>query len=122
MIFGKAAGFANIDLAALAATDGFRIQGDAASDLAGFSVSAAGDVNGDGFEDIVVGAPYGDDAGPASGEAYVIFGKASGFGTIDLTGLAATDGFIIQAGAVDDRAGLQRRGGGRSTTATVSTI
>ena len=76
-----------IDLAGLASPDGFTIQGDAAYDNAGFGVSDAGDVNGDGFGDVIVGARLGDDGGFAAGEAYVIFGKAGGLNTIDLTGL-----------------------------------
>ena len=69
-----------IDLTSLSAAQGFIIQGDAAGDLAGFSVSAAGDVNGDGFDDLIVGARGGDDGGTDAGEAYVVFGSASGFG------------------------------------------
>ena len=95
VVFGKASGFGTvdgtgrqvIDLTTLsAAAQGFIIQGDAADDQAGFSVSSAGDVNGDGFDDLIVGAPYGDDGGTDAGEAYVVFGKASGFGTVDGTG------------------------------------
>ena len=71
-----------IDLSILTLTQGFIIQGDAAGDHAGCSVSSAGDVNGDGFDDLIVGAPYGDDGGTNAGEAYVVFGKASGFGTL----------------------------------------
>ena len=78
VIFGKAGGFANIDLATLAPADGFIIQGDAAGDEAGTSVSSAGDINGDGFDDLIVGAPFGDDGGDDAGEAYVIFGSAAG--------------------------------------------
>ena len=48
-----------IDLSTLAAAQGFVIQGDAAEDQAGFSVASAGDVNGDGIDDLIVGAPYG---------------------------------------------------------------
>jgi hypothetical protein len=107
VIFGKAgATRANIDLASLAASDGFIIQGDAAGDHAGSSVSSAGDINGDGFADLIVGAQFGDDGGANAGEAYVIFGKTGATRTvIDLTSLAASDGFIIQGDAAGDYAG-----------------
>ena len=105
VIFGKGSGFSNIDLSNLAPTDGFIIQGDKAGDNAGFSVSSAGDINGDGLDDVIVGAPRGDNGGSDAGEAYVIFGKASGFGNIDLSNMSPTDGFIIQGDAAQDRAG-----------------
>ncbi len=45
----------------------------------GFSVASAGDVNGDGYADIIVGAPLYDNAGfPDAGRAYVYSGSASG--------------------------------------------
>ena len=56
---------------------GFRIDGEADGDTAGWSVSQAGDVNGDGRGDLVVGAPTADHGGSNSGSAYVIFGTAS---------------------------------------------
>ena len=102
-----------VDLTNLAASDGFIIQGDTADDWAGYSVSSAGDVNGDGIDDLIVGAPYGDDGGNRAGEAYVIYGKAgSTRGTVDLTGLAASDGFIIQGDAAGDQAGWSVSGAG----------
>jgi len=52
------------DLASLSAADGFVIQGETArADHAGWSVAAAGDVNGDGIPDVIVGAPGHDDTG-----------------------------------------------------------
>ena len=58
VVFGKAAGFAsNLELSALDGTNGFKINGEAAGDDSGFSVASAGDVNGDGFADLIVGAP-----------------------------------------------------------------
>lgn len=46
-------------------------------DRAGRSVSGAGDVNGDGYDDILIGAPDNDINGDRSGQVYVIFGKSS---------------------------------------------
>ncbi len=43
-------------------------------DRAGFAL-AAGDVNGDGYDDIIVGSPGNDDNLPNSGQVYVIFGR-----------------------------------------------
>ena len=96
-----------IDLSLLAPVQGFIIQGDAAFDDAGRSVSSAGDVNGDGIDDLIVGANGGDDGGISAGEAYVIYGVAgTARGTVDLTGLTATQGFIIQGDRAGDRAGI----------------
>jgi RTX calcium-binding nonapeptide repeat (4 copies)/FG-GAP repeat len=98
VVFGKTSGFAaDLDLAALDGTDGFRIDGVDADDHSGYSVSAAGDVNGDGFGDIVIGAYTADTAGGAdAGESYVVFGKASGFGAaFGLSALDGSNGFRI---------------------------
>jgi hypothetical protein len=86
---------------------GFLGQNDGA---AGLSVSSAGDVNGDGFDDILVGAPY---ASGYSGEAYVVFGTDGGFsnmfGAADLDG---DNGFVITGEATDDVAGFDVSAGG----------
>ncbi len=90
--------------------DGFVIQGDEEYTEAGYSVSGAGDVNGDGFDDLIVGAPRGGVS--ESGEAYVVFGKAGG-GTVDLADLAASDeGFVIQGDEEGDQAGYSVSGAG----------
>ena len=108
VIFGKAGGFAaTIDLATLTSGDGsqgFVLQGEDAYDQSGFSVASAGDVNGDGFDDLIVGAAY---AGPVAGDSYVIFGKSSGFGaTIDLATITAgIGGFVIHGELATDRSG-----------------
>ena len=70
-------------------SNGFKLSGVAAGDFSGCSVASAGDVNGDGFADLIVGALRADPHGNNSGASYVVFGKASGFAAnIDRTGRA----------------------------------
>jgi hypothetical protein len=86
----------SVDLGQLSVEDGYIIVGDASGDEAGRSVSSVGDVNGDGIDDLIVGAPYGDDGGSKAGEAYVIYGReADDRATIDLSNLSDEEGFVI---------------------------
>ena len=86
-----------IDLVNVAlGTGGFVIHGADAGDLSGFSVSSAGDINGDGFDDLIIGAHYADGPGAApgtrnsAGDSYVVFGSGAGFpAAIDLVNVAA---------------------------------
>jgi hypothetical protein len=57
-------------------------RGEAAGDRFGMSVASAGDVNGDGYDDVIIGAYGNDDNGSMAGEAYVYFGSASGLSAI----------------------------------------
>jgi len=103
VVFGHAGGFnASMDLSALDGSNGFRL--DASGPLV---VSDAGDVNGDGFADLLIGAFLDDTKGTDAGAAYVVFGHADGFAaTIDLTALDGTDGFRLDGAAAGDLAGL----------------
>ena len=112
VIFGKATAFGTINVGTMTAATGFTIQGDTTGDEAGFQVSAAGDVNGDGYGDLIIGAPWGDDAGDGAGEAYVLFGHAGGFTNIDLTNIPAGAGFIIRGASQSDGAGFSVSGAG----------
>ena len=107
VVFGKASGFgASVDLGALTGANGFKLTGVAAGDRSGFSVASAGDVNGDGFADLIVGAPYNDGNAGDAGAAYVVFGKASGFtANLNLSALNGTDGFRLGGVAAGDWAG-----------------
>ena len=107
VVFGQASGFAaTINLNSLDGSNGFRLDGVAMGDYSGRAVSAAGDVNGDGFDDLVVGAPNADPNGSYSGASYVVFGQASGFAaTIGLNTLDGTNGFRLDGVVVEDRSG-----------------
>jgi hypothetical protein len=109
VVFGKASA-STVDLNALGA-GGFRIDGAAASDWAGWTVAGAGDVNGDGRPDVIVGAYLADNnARTSSGSAYVVFGKASAT-SVDLNALGA-GGFRIDGAAAGDNAGYAVAGAG----------
>ena len=53
--------------------------GECEYDYSGYSVAGAGDVNGDGFNDILIGAYVQDEGGSDAGQTYLILGKASGW-------------------------------------------
>ena len=114
VVFGGTEKFGSVfELSSLAAGDGSSgtvLNGIRSDDYAGFSVSAAGDINGDGIDDLVIGAPYGAGDCGCAGEAYVVFGSATGFGaTFELSTLAAgggADGFVIQGDTPSGQTGF----------------
>ncbi len=81
VVFGSLAGFpTNLDLADLDGSNGFLINGIDAGDISGYSVSGAGDVNGDGIDDLIIGALWADPDGlSGAGESYVVFGSTTRF-------------------------------------------
>ena len=99
VVFGSSGGFsANLNLSTLNGSNGFRINGINAGDFSGDSVSSTGDVNGDGFDDILIGA-YGADPNGQSlaGESYVIFGRDF-TGSVTSAGTAGNDALSGTAG------------------------
>jgi hypothetical protein len=74
-----------------------------AVDLFGASIAPAGDVNGDGYSDVVVGATLSDTPAVDAGRAFVYFGGAVPNGTADwiLTGAAGGDQFGVVGGGID---------------------
>jgi hypothetical protein len=92
-----------VDLANLG-DGGFVVQGPGPGERVGYAVAAAGDVNGDGLGDIIIGDsawnPFKE--GIPSGRAFVVFGKKDA-GSVDLAALGV-GGFEIQ-GRRDSEAG-----------------
>ena len=108
VVFGKSGGFSPaMSLSTLNGTNGFRLDGVSSSAQAGKSVSNAGDVNGDGFDDLIVGSPVADPAGNFfAGTSYVVFGKSSGFASvINLSSIDGTNGFRLNGGNFDTSGG-----------------
>jgi methionine-rich copper-binding protein CopC len=104
VVFGKASGFAaNLDLSTLDGSNGVRLDG-AAGDNAGRAVAKVGDFNGDGIDDIAIGAFHGNND---TGSVYVVFGKKAAFdAAIDLNALDGSNGFRIDGVAARDLAGF----------------
>jgi hypothetical protein len=83
--------------------------GEGSADYAGYSVSDAGDVDGDGLADFMVGAPGNDDTRPYAGKAYLFLGASLGSSaTIDLS---AAD-YIFEGEESEDKAGVSVAGVG----------
>ena len=110
VIFGGATvGFSGtVNAAALSGADGFNISGLVAGDDLGVSVASAGDANGDGFDDFLIGAKNSAVNGSDAGEAYLIFGAASvgAGGSIDLSSFAVGEGVRMPGPNAYDYAGL----------------
>jgi Ca2+-binding RTX toxin-like protein len=108
VVFGRQGGFPSpFNISSLDGSNGFAINGAASGDDLGFAVAAAGDINGDGFDDVAVGALTADINGQKdAGQSYIIFGKASGFAAkLTPTNLNGTDGFVINGRATGDLLG-----------------
>ena len=98
-----------MDLSMLNGTNGFTLNGDAVT-RAGDSVSSAGDVNGDGYDDLIIGASFAEPNGRNNaGETYIIYGGASAPGTdgvLDLGALDGSNGFILNGIDANDQSGF----------------
>jgi hypothetical protein len=108
IVFGRSTGFpAALDLADLDGSNGLVVNGIGTEDSSGGSVAAAGDVNGDGLDDVIIAAAYADSNGTYNaGESYIVFGRSTGFpAALDLADLDGSNGFVVNGTDVDDRSG-----------------
>lgn len=99
IVYGQSAKFSGTISLSLANAE---FTGENSADFAGDSIASAGDVNADGYDDILIGAYANDDAANNAGKTYLIYGQSAKFsGTISLS--AASAGFTGEG--VDDNAG-----------------
>ncbi|TDW52832.1 gliding motility-associated-like protein [Flavobacterium sp. 270] len=87
--------------------NGFSVSGKTAQDDLGYMTKSAGDINGDGIPDLMIGAPGADFGGTSNvGEIYVIFGGSGfSFDTFDVSTLNGTNGFVIRGVAAEEKLG-----------------
>lgn len=97
-----------LDLSLLDGSNGFVIRESA-------SVNSAGDINGDGLDDFIVGNPFATvDGNSNAGESYVVFGDAAvgTGGVFDLTSINGSNGFVISGFNAYDFLGASVSGAG----------
>jgi hypothetical protein len=116
VFFGKKTGsFSNVDLATFSSSSsvGVRILGESSGDQLGFSVASAGDFNGDGINDLVIGANFVDPDPHISnaGAAYVIYGKAVNGADIQVSRTMSSFGVAIYGASTNYNLGYSVSGG-----------
>ena len=113
VIFGRAAFAPQLSLADLDGTNGVTVDGIAAESYAGHAVGAAGDVNGDGYDDAFI-ATYGASRAAAAeaGAVYVLLGRAIFAAQLDLGDISGAAGFRVEGQSAGDHAGWAAAGGG----------
>lgn len=98
LIYGSDLGFTSpMELSSINGSNGIVINGANRFDFSSNSISNAGDFNGDGFDDLIIGAELADPNDVnASGSCYVIFGSDSGLSSpLNLSSINGSNGIVI---------------------------
>ncbi len=106
VVFGSREPLAeSLRLDTLDGSNGFQLVG-ALGDSVGGDVDLAGDVNGDGFSDLIIGADADSATDPATGRAFVVLGRPGSFpARLELAALSGRDGLVLAGIDTSDRAG-----------------
>jgi hypothetical protein len=109
VVFGRNTAFsASVDVSPLAGSTGFRVDPANNDDNSGLVVAGVGDANGDGVDDLAIGASGADNGSNNAGSTFLVFGRTTAFpGTINLANLSGVDGLRF-----DGYAASQASGGG----------
>lgn len=81
LLYGRSTDMTSTTLAASAV----KFSGEAAGDQAGIYVGGGGDVNADGYDDVIIGARLNDDSGADAGAAYVVYGQSTALTSANLS-------------------------------------
>ncbi len=111
VVFGRTSFPPVVDVATLNGIDGLTILGPAVSSTLGISVGDAGDLNGDGIDDVFVSASSFDTPTLSNAGAVYIFYGSTAYGrsgapaTLSVSGLNGSNGFVIEGTAASDLLG-----------------
>ncbi|MEM7016330.1 MAG: integrin alpha [Pseudomonadota bacterium] len=100
---------ATVSRSSLTGGQGILINGVSGNDRIGVSLSGNSDINNDGIDDMLIGAPVADGEQAGAGAAYVVFGSeqlTNLNSPIDLSNLDGTNGFAIHGAQTGDNTGI----------------
>jgi len=111
VVFGARNGPRQFDVDDVNGRNGFVIVGENPGDEAGHVVGRAGDVNGDGRDDLLISAPFHDTQGVTdSGRVYIVYGATSYPAQIDLSTLSPSTGVVLDAARLNGELGYSATG------------